>query len=143
MLGLSPPGVVSEAAVAAARLGAAEGQWISFLPLTPGYERPKATELAAWYGRVAEGARRGLRLLEESAAWAAEAKDQVAQMKGRTPVRLVRALVATPALSVEMAAEITQTSRAAAARNLDRFEALGLVREITAQRRFRFWRARL
>ncbi len=75
-------------------------------------------------------------------AWRHRAEKATRALQGRTPARLIEALIATPALSSEMAAELTGASRAAILRNLTWFEENHLIREMTGQGRFRFWTVR-
>ena len=59
-------------------------------------------------------------------------------MSGRTPGRVIDALLARPALSGGMAARATGASAAGMRRNIVRLAEAGLVHEITGQGRFRF-----
>lgn len=99
--------------------------------------------LAAWLAGIEAAALRGLMDCDRLAAWTAQARAQTAPLSGRTPGRLIDALAAWPIVSAPMLAAQTGASRAAVQRNMIRFEDLGLVRELTGQTRFRFWRAAL
>jgi DNA-binding IclR family transcriptional regulator len=93
----------------------------------------------AWLRAVETAAVHARLTLDRLAAWEARARAATAALSGRTPGKLISALLATPALSAEMAARLTGASQAAALRNITRFEAQGLVREVTGQGRFRVW----
>jgi predicted DNA-binding transcriptional regulator YafY len=62
-------------------------------------------------------------------------------MSGKTPARLVEALIIHPVVSSRMLAEEGGVSSASAGRALALFEEIGLTKEITGGGRFRFWRA--
>ena len=85
----------------------------------------------------------GLMELDRVAAWQARAEAAAAGLTGRTPRRLIAALAAWPLVSAPMLEAETGASRAAVQRNLDRLGGMGLVREVTGQQRFRFWKAAL
>ncbi|MFC7704764.1 helix-turn-helix domain-containing protein [Plastorhodobacter daqingensis] len=149
-LGLSPPDMRIEASVVAARIGASEARGGAlFLPLAQGRGAgPRATgplreRLEHWYGAVRDGSLAALMRLDRIEAWVQRARAASAGMKGRTPPLLIDLLVANPAVSAEMLESLSGVSRATAERNLAAFEALGLVQELTGQRRFRFWAARI
>lgn len=134
-LGLGDP---LEGAVVAARLGA-EGRNITWLPL----ERAMETEsLDAWYRTLIDTADTARRHLYRLRDWRDAAEEAIQDMSGRTPKRLIAALLGHPALSAEMAASLTGASKPGIRRNLAIFEKRGLVDEITGQGRFRFWRVR-
>ncbi|NUB45802.1 hypothetical protein GEU84_015490 [Fertoebacter nigrum] len=139
-----------EAAVIAARLGAADGRGgLPFLPLATGGSaalRPGGTpaeRLARWYGGVEQACFAALRLLDRLDDWQARAASATADLSGRTPPLLIAALARWPMVSAPLAESETGASRAAVQRNLDRLVALGLIREVTGQGRFRLWAARL
>lgn len=72
-----------------------------------------------------------LRHLDQLEAWQGRS--------GRTPKRLVEVLSEWPLVSAPMAEQHTGSSRAAVQRNLNEFTALGLIREVTGQGRYRVW----
>ena len=82
-----------------------------------------------------------LMTLDRLAAWRARAEADTADLSGRTPVRLIAALLACPMLGAAEAEADTGASRAAVQRNLDLLARRGLVREVTGQGRFRVWTA--
>lgn len=81
--------------------------------------------------------------LERLTAWRDRAEAETADLQGRTPARLIAALVAHPMLRAAQAEAETGASRAAVQRNLDLLTARGLLREVTGQGRFRVWAARI
>lgn len=84
-----------------------------------------------------------LMALERLGRWRAPAEADIADLSGRTPLRLIDALVAHPMLGAAQAEVESGASRAAVQRNLDLLTRRGLVREDTGQGRFRVWTARL
>jgi hypothetical protein len=144
---LSGPEGALEAAVAAARVGAGGLRALPFVPLAVagrGLWRVGGTEaerLLAWLRAVETAAVHARLMLDRLSAWEDRARAGTAALSGRTPGRLIAALLATPVLSVGMAARLTGASQATALRTIARFEAQGLVREITGQGRFRVWAA--
>jgi hypothetical protein len=137
-----------EAAVVAARLAAAEGRSGGFLPLASGGStalRPGGSpeeRLARWYSGAEQATLAALRLLDRLEDWRDRATEAVSGLSGRTPSRLIEAFARWPLLSAPVAEEETGSSRAAVQRNIDRLSALGLIREVTGQERFRLWTAR-
>ncbi|MCE6960947.1 hypothetical protein LAZ40_18125 [Cereibacter sphaeroides] len=138
-----------EAAVVAARLAAADGRSGSFLPLASGGSaalRPGGTpeeRLARWYAGAEQASLAALRLLDQLEEWRDRAAEEISGLSGRTPSRLLDAFARWPLLSAPVAEAETGSSRAAVQRNIDRLAALGLIREVTGQERFRLWTARL
>ncbi|PWR03588.1 hypothetical protein DKT77_05445 [Meridianimarinicoccus roseus] len=100
-----------------------------------------SARLGAWLRGIEQAALRGLMECDRLAAWLVLAEQRIAPLSGRTPSRLVAALLDWPLASAPMLEAQTGASRAAVQRNMLRFEDLGLVREVTGQARFRFWRA--
>lgn len=149
--GLSGDDAEIEGAVLAARIAARALRpgGLGFVPLGLGGGAALRAggdtdaRLAAWLAGIESAALRGLMECDRLAAWEAQARDLTAPMSGRTPARLIDALAAWPIVSAPMLAAQTGASRAAVQRNMIRFEDLGLVRELTGQARFRFWRAAL
>lgn len=148
LLASSGPAATVEAAVLAARHAATMARGAAlFLPLAmsgvSGLTASGSAErrLALWLTGAEQATLSALAQLDRLRIWEARARAATADLSGRTPPRLVAALVAWPALSVPMAEEIAGASRAAVQRNLDSLAARGLVREITGQGRFRMWAA--
>ena len=138
-----------EAAVVAARIARPEGaRGLRFVPLGLGgagtglrATGTPAERLGQWLSGAEAAAIAALRHLEALADWERAARAAIAGLSGRTPPRLVAALVEWPLLSAPMAEEITGVSRASVHRGLDLLAGRGLIREITGQGRFRFWTA--
>ena len=145
MTGIDAPGAVLEAVIVASAIG----QGATGGPPVPAMLGGKADLLArgfarerlvAWLHAVEQGCLRGLLELERMTTWEARARGATTDLSGRTPGLLIEALLAHPVLSAEMAAARSGASRAAMRRNLAEFERRGLVREVTGQDRYRFWR---
>jgi hypothetical protein len=132
-----------EAAVLGARV-AGRGV-LPFLPLTlTGFAALTASgspeaRLAGWITGAHRAVLSALMTLERLANWRTRAEAETADLSGRTPVRLIAALVSQPMLTAAQAEAETGASRAAVQRNLGIFVARGLVREVTGQGRFRVW----
>ncbi|WP_208353213.1 helix-turn-helix domain-containing protein [Pseudaestuariivita rosea] len=146
LLDLSVEGAAIEGSVAAARIGAEGLNFLPFLPIGLGAQRVRPSAgvsncLTQWYASVETGALQALMMLDQLQHWQARAHQVTRGLKGRTPGRLIEALLCKPAVSVAMLSEMADVSRAAALRNLTWFEDHGLTREITGQGRFRLWRA--
>ncbi len=144
------PGQDTEAAVIAARHAASMGRGGAlFMPLAlsgPGALRGVGSpeeKLSAWILGAGQAALAALLHLDRINAWEARAKEATADLSGRTPPLLIDALRAWPMVSAPLAEELTQASRAAVQRNIDRFTRRGLVREVTGQGRYRVWTAAL
>lgn len=146
LAGLGQTGDRMEAAVTAARLAAGEGRGAVFAPLAMGGAgglraggAPK-DRLARWLVGMDHACLAAMRHLDDIEAWSARAEAAMAGLSGRTPPALCAVLTEWPVVSAPMAEKLTKASRAAVQRNLAWMEAHGLVREITGQGRFRFWR---
>ncbi|WP_299081501.1 helix-turn-helix domain-containing protein [uncultured Ruegeria sp.] len=140
----------TEAAIVAARHAASMGRGGAlFMPLAlsgPGALRgvgEPLEKLSAWIRGTGQAALAALLHLDRISAWDARAREATADLSGRTPPLLIEALTAWPMVSAPLAEELTQSSRAAAQRNIDRFARRGLVREVTGQGRYRVWTAAL
>lgn len=135
-----------EAAVFGARVAGHGG--LPFLPLAlTGFgaltaSGPSEARLAAWTQGAQRAVLSALMVLDRLAAWRSRVEAETADLSGRTPSRLVAALVALPMLGAAQAEAETGASRAAVLRNLDVLERRGLVREVTGQGRFRVWAAK-
>ena len=122
---------------------------LPFLPLTlTGFPALTASgetgpRLSGWITGAHRAVLSALMQLERLADWRARAVAATADLKGRTPERLIGALLAHPMLGAAQAEAETGASRAAVQRNLDLLIARGLVREVTGQGRFRVWAAAL
>ncbi len=148
-LGLSSPEAVIEPALLAARIGAEGLRNLPFLPLANAglgglvASGSPESRLAGFLRCVTGACRAGLLQRNRLLAWQDRARAAIAPLSGRTPRLLVEALGAVGLLSAMQGEALTGASRAAVSRNLDLLVQLGLVREITGQSRYRFWRAAL
>ncbi len=146
-IGLSGPESVLEAATLAMRVAATGLRTLPFAPMASVGMRairsggPVEERLLPWFEAIRNGAQEAYLTLDRLQEWGARAHAAIAPMSGRTPERLVSVLLEVPFLSAEMAEVRTGASRAAVQRNLDRLAALGLVKEVTGQRRYRYWTA--
>ncbi|MCA8882908.1 MAG: hypothetical protein KDA50_04065 [Rhodobacteraceae bacterium] len=149
--GLSGDAALLEGAVTAARIGAEALRpgGLGFVPVALGGNSPlieggsARARLAAWLRAVEQAALRGLMEADRLSRWEAEARTRTASMSGRIPAQLLAALLAWPLVSAPMLEAETGASRAAVQRNMNRFQDLGLVQEVTGQARFRYWRLAL
>ncbi|MBL4874546.1 MAG: hypothetical protein JKY41_14465 [Rhodobacteraceae bacterium] len=147
VFGLSAPGDVLEGAVAAGKIGAANAKVLGFLPIAMGDRYVLGQggapheHLFAWYKGVENACLRGLMVLDELGNWRVRALEKTTNLSGKTAPLLIEAMVQSPLVSAEMAAEMTGASKAAVQRNLATFARRGLIREITGQGRYRFWMA--
>lgn len=140
----------TEAAVIAARHAATMGRGGAlFMPLAlsgPGALRgvgEPTEKLGAWVRGAGQAALAALLHLDRVSAWEARARGATGDLSGRTPPVLIDVLTAWPMVSAPLAEELTQASRAAVQRNLDKFTERGLIREVTGQGRYRVWAAAL
>jgi hypothetical protein len=147
LAGLGHEGDRIEAVVTAGRIASGDGKGAVFAPLAMGgagglrvggapFER-----LTRWLNGMESAALTAMRHLDDIEAWAKRAETMMAQLSGRTPQALREMLTEWPLVSAPMAETVTGASRAAVQRNLIWMEAKGLIREVTKQSRFRFWRA--
>lgn len=140
----------TEAAIIAARHAASMGRGgAMFMPLAlsgPGALRgvgEPAEKLSAWIRGAGQAALAALLHLDRVSAWEKRAREATGDLSGRTPPILIDVLTAWPMVSVPLAEELTEASRAAAQRNIDIFTRRGLIREVTGQGRYRVWTAAL
>ncbi|SCZ71990.1 HTH DNA binding domain-containing protein [Epibacterium ulvae] len=149
LAGLGPKGDSVEAAVTAVRIAASEGRGALFTPLMlGGADALRATgappvRLTRWLDSMEQAVLSAMRHLEELEAWEMRAEQTLKRTSGRTPPALRDVFVEWPLVSAPMAQTLTGSSRAAVQRNLNRMEAVGLIREVTGQGRFRMWTARV
>lgn len=138
-----------EAAVLGARLGVGGEGGLGFLPLclagAGGLMAAGDPErrLRAWVAGANNSVLAALMLLDRLRRWRARAVAATADLQGRTPGRLIEALLAQPMISVPELVRETGVSRPAVGRNLAILAERGLVREVTGQGRFRVWAARV
>ena len=147
LAGLGEHGGTLEAAVTAARIAAGDGSGAVFAPVGMGgagglrVSGAPAARFGSWLDGMESAIFAALRHLEQVEVWTERAQAEMARLSGRTPALLRRVLAERPLLSAPMAEALTGASRAAVQRNLAWMEEHGLIREITGQGRFRFWRA--
>ena len=136
-----------EPAVIASKLAANSSEALPFVPLTTRNRRALQNlgiqpeqRLQAYFTRVTmacEAARRELIKLD---TWERKAREVTGDLSGKTPDRLVDALIKHPVVSARMLAEEGDVSLASAGRALALFEKLELTKEVTGGGRFRYWR---
>lgn len=135
-----------EAAVLGARIGAGRA---GFLPLSLAGLGPLTVSgspdrrLSGWIAGAHQSVLAALLHLDRLRRWQHRATEATADLSGRTPSRLISALVRLPMVSAPVAEMETGASRAAVQRNFDLFSQRGLIREITGQGRYRVWTATL
>jgi len=136
-----------EPAVIAGRLGAKECNALPFAPIA--YRNRRALSgmgphphqrLPVWFERVEASCIAARAMLESLDRWEHRAQKAIAGMSGKTPARLVHALIVHPVVSTRMLVEEGEVSPASAGRALTLFEKLGLTKEVTGGGRFRYWR---
>lgn len=139
----------TEAAVMAARHAATmsrrPGAGALFLPLalTGGAALRAAPDpargLAIWLAGAERATLAALLALDRIEAWQTRAMTATADLSGRTPARLIAAVLRWPLVTAPLAETETGASRAAVQRNLDLMTKRGLLREVTGQGRYRVW----
>jgi hypothetical protein len=138
-----------EAVVLAARVAAADPAAAPFLPLALAGDRalratgPTALRLRLWLTGAEGACRAALSLLDRVAEWDARARALAAPHLSAHADALITACAARPQITVAEAAHLTGASRATVQRLLASLTRLGVLRELTGQRRFRVWAARL
>ena len=141
--GLSAPNDALEAGVAAGKIGGVEGRSLRFLPVATGgpigQGGTPADRLARWYAAVENACLKAEMELDRLEEWRRKAEAATKGLSGKTPPRLIKALLETPALTAGMVATLTGCDKATARRNLNTFAGPGLIREITGQGRYRVW----
>ena len=154
MLGEGGPVTEIEAAVLAARLAAAMGRGsvtgtaAAFMPIAlsgfaAGTGGPVYDRLALWLRGAERATLAALLHLERLTDWNATAEATLADLQGRTPLRLIKVLTEWPTVTAPMAETMTQASRASVQRNLTLMQSRGLIREVTGQGRYRVWTAKI
>lgn len=136
-----------EPAIIASKLAARDNEALPFVPFATQNRRAlrnlgihQEQRLHAWISCIqsaCEAARRDLTTLN---TWQDRAVDATSSLSGKTPSRLVDALITHPVVSARMLVEEGNVSLASAGRALTLFEELGLTKEVTGGGRFRFWR---
>ena len=147
LAGLGQQGDRMEAAVTAARIAASECNGAVYAPLAMGGAGglraggPPAERLGRWLDGMETACLTAMRYLDDIEAWVARAEAEMALLSGRTPPMLRAVFTKWPLVTAPMAEALTTASRDAVQRNLAWMEVRGLIREVTAQGRYRMWRA--
>lgn len=151
--GLSAPEMWLEPGVIAARVAASGTRGgLASVPLLAGSDRAlvqpggdAAEKLGRWLAGLARAAGQAQMALDRIEAWHAAARGRAERfkggLKGKGAPALIDLLSARPIASARDVATALEISRVQARTLLNRFEALGLVRELTGQGRFRYWTA--
>ncbi|AUH35724.1 MarR family transcriptional regulator [Paracoccus tegillarcae] len=146
---LSPDGHQLESAVWAARRLADGTADMVFVPMGQAGRAVWMTGgkpdlfLASWYRAISQGCLDAAHLVRAVSAWADQAQRSAASFKGANAGKVIAALVAAPVLSAMDLERETGLSRDTTVRLVAKLQDLGLVREITGGRRYRFWTAQL
>ena len=99
--------------------------------------------LALWLRGATRATLAALIHLDRVREWQDRAKDKLADLQGRTPALMVAILAEWPMVTSPMAEQIIGANKATILRNLALMQALGLVREVTGQGRYRVWTAKV
>lgn len=139
-----------EPAVIASKLAAHHNHVLPFVPFATQNRRALQNlgihpeqRLRAWLDRIRSACEAARRELTALADWQGRAVPAISQMSGKTPGRLVDALITHPVVSARMLADEQNVSLASAGRALTLFEELGLTIEVTGGGRFRYWRIKV
>jgi len=146
-LQITAPDEALEPMVAASLMGA--GGQAPFLPVpegvSPVHLRASSPQeaLSSFYRMVEQGALAAHLQVERLLTWRERASELTEDLSGRTPPSLVETALRFPVFSAELAARLAKCAPMSARRNIKIFEERGLLREVTGQKRYRFWSARL
>jgi hypothetical protein len=147
--GLNAPERLCEPLVMGARLAGEIGQGgLLAVPIAAhsgqGGDDPSAVgRLKRWCSTTREACLRAQRQLDDLEAWRERAGDATRDLNGRSPALLLRLFEARPVVSANDCASALERTPAQTRMLLRTFEDRDLIREVTGQKRFRFWRARL
>ncbi|MXU66679.1 helix-turn-helix domain-containing protein [Oceanomicrobium pacificus] len=144
---LSDPGDMVEAAVVAARIGAADAPALRFLPLLSGNRlalrhlgQGAEARLGRWLAAATAATGHGLRELARLGEWQSRAAAQAARMQGKLPKALVPLFLRHGLVTANLVQDEAGVTQQAANRTLLRWAEAGLITEISGQDRYRFWR---
>lgn len=147
MAGIGPVGERLEAAVIAARQSSGDCiMGCRFVPMALGGAiglragGAPVRRLKLWLDGMEAGIAAAMRELDLLERWQGIAESRTADLSGRTPPELIGLMQQHVVMCAPMAEKLTGASRAAVQRNLVLFEKRGLLREVTGQGRWRFWR---
>lgn len=148
-MGITPWDEHLEPTLAAMRIGAL--RQAPFLPMVDGHRLDRhalqpggegaVARLTTFYAAAEAGALWACMELDRLSAWRGRARQAISDLSGRTPPLLISCLLRMPVVSADLVADRTGCSRPAARRNLNLFSDRGLIREVTGQDRYRFWKA--
>lgn len=136
-----------EPTVIASKLAASTSEALPFVPLTTRNRRALQNlgiqpeqRLHNYFTRVTSACEAARRELIKLDTWERKAREVTGNLSGKTPDRLVDALIKHPVVSARMLAEEGDVSLASAGRALTLFEDQELTKEVTGGGRFRYWR---
>jgi len=145
--GITPYEELLEPTIAALLIGA--GGQAPFLPMSQGHRLDRHSlragsagaeeRLAVFYAAIEAGALKACLELDRLKAWQARADAAISDLSGRTPPKMIAALMRAPVVSADWLAEEVGCTTTSVRRNLKLFAERGLVREVTGQDRYRFW----
>jgi len=145
--GITPYEELLEPTIAALLIGA--GGEAPFLPMAQGHRLDRHSlragsagaeeRLAVFYTAAEAGALSAALELDRLARWRGRARAKTGDLSGRTPPKMIEALLRASVVSAEWLAQEVGCSQVSVRRNLKVFADRGLVREVTGQERYRFW----
>ncbi len=145
--GITPYDDLLEPTIAALVIGA--GGMSPLLPMATGHRLDRhgltsgsagaEARLKVVYRAVEAGALAGMLELDRLTTWQERSHCAIAELSGRTPPKLVEALLKARVVSADWLAAEIGCSPVSARRNLMLFTERGLIREVTGQERYRFW----
>ncbi|WP_127115148.1 hypothetical protein [Shimia sediminis] len=145
--GITPYEELLEPTTAALLIGASG--LAPFLPMAPGHRLDRHSlragstgaeeRLSVFYGAIEAGALGAVLELDRLERWRQRATEAIRDLSGRTPPRMVAALMKASVVSADWLAEEVGCTAVSVRRNLKTFTERGLVREVTGQDRYRFW----
>jgi len=145
--GITPYEELLEPTIAALLVGA--GDLAPFLPMAQGHRLDRHSlragsagaeeRLAVFYTAAEAGALSAALELDRLALWRDRARAKTGDLSGRTPPKMIEALLRASVVSAEWLAQEVGCSPVSVRRNLRVFADRGLVREVTGQERYRFW----
>lgn len=145
--GITPFEELLEPTIAALLIGA--GDLAPFLPMAQGHRLDRHAlragsagaeqRLAVFYAAAEAGALSAALELDRLALWRDRARAKTGDLSGRTPPKMIDALLRASVVSAEWLAQEIGCSPVSVRRNLKVFSERGLVREVTGQERYRFW----
>ncbi|MCI2400953.1 helix-turn-helix domain-containing protein [Aliiroseovarius subalbicans] len=145
--GITPYEELLEPTTAALLVGV--GGLAPFLPMGQGHRLDRHSlragsagaeeRLVVFYGAIEAGALAAALELDRLRAWQERAGQAVSDLSGRTPPKMVAALMRAPVVSADWLAQEVGCTTVSVRRNLKTFTERGLVREVTGQDRYRFW----